>query len=336
VSAPRTDMHRPQELVRLYRMGVGVRERTRALRMGTHTEAQYRRIFEAAGLLEGEPEAVPELAALRAAVDAALPAPAPRVPVSSAEPWMAEIEAALKRGAGPTAIWDRLRRLDPEFNVSVSAVKRVARRLARQSPVRAEDVVIAVETEPGAVAQVDFGYAGWFFDPGTGRRRKAWVFAMVLGYSRHMFARLVWDQKSTTWVQLHVEAFKWFGGVPCTVVPDNLKAAVTRAAFGVTDRDNLALNRTYRELARYYGFKIDPAPPYQPEKKGKIESGVKYLKRNFLAAGGFETVHEANADLPDWLLRTAGERMHGATRRAAGGAVRPRARDLAAAPPRAL
>jgi len=73
----------------------------------------------------------------------------------------------------------------------------------------------------------------------------------VLGHSRKMVARIVFDQKVETWVRLHVEAFAELGGVPEVLVPDNLKAAVVRAAFrvgGVT-----ALNRSYRELARHYG-----------------------------------------------------------------------------------
>jgi hypothetical protein len=84
-----------------------------------------------------------------------------------------------------------------------------------------------------------------------------------------------------TWLRLHIEAFAALGGVPRTVVPDNLKAAVIRAAFGA-DRDELSIQKSYRELARHFGFVIDPAPPRRHEHKGKVEASVKYLKRNFL------------------------------------------------------
>jgi transposase len=97
--------------------------------------------------------------------------------------------------------------------------------------VRAEDVAIPVETEAGHIAQVDFGYVGELYDPDEGRLRKAYVFVLVLGYSRHMFVRLVFDQKVETWLMLHIEAFEELGGVPAVIVPDNLKAAVIRAAF---------------------------------------------------------------------------------------------------------
>jgi hypothetical protein len=132
---------------------------------------------------------------------------------------------------------------------------------ARQE--QAEDVAIPVETPAGEVAQVDFGYAGKLYDAKEGRFRRAWVFVMVLGFSRHMFARIVFDQKTTTWLALHVEAFDELGGVPRVLVPDNLKAAVIRAAFGADGPS--ALNRSYRELARHYGFKVDPTPPRAPK-----------------------------------------------------------------------
>ena len=88
------------------------------------------------------------------------------------------------------------------------------------------------------------------------------------------------DRTVPTWIELHVRAFHALGGVPKVVVPDNLKAAVIRAAFGA-DRDEQSIQKSYRELARHYGFVIDPTPPRSPEKKGKVESGVKYLKGNF-------------------------------------------------------
>jgi transposase len=228
---------------------------------------------------------------------------------------MPEIRDRVAKGAGPQAIYDRLKRKDPEFNGSIWAVQRAVKRIKAERGVQAEDVVIPVDTAPGEVAQVDFAFAGRFFDPANGKIRKAWVFVMLLCYSRHMFAKLVFDQKATTWVALHIEAFEWFGGTPMTIVPDNLKAAVIRAAFGVSDRHKVELNRTYRELARFYGFKVDPTPVRSPEKKGKVESGCKYVVRNYLAAGCFQTVSDANSDLPDWLLLTAGMRIHGTTGR---------------------
>jgi transposase len=112
-----------------------------------------------------------------------------------------------------------------------------------------------------------FGYVGMLVDPATNRPRKAWVFVMVLGWSLHMVARLDFDQCTETWLRCHVEAFAELGGVPAVIVPDNLKAAVIRAAFGAGDPT--VLNRSYRELARHYGFKNDPTPAYRAQRRAR-------------------------------------------------------------------
>lgn len=92
----------------------------------------------------------------------------------------------LERGAIPTAIFDRLRLEHDAFQGSLSAIKRLCTRLQQSVGIRAEDVAIPVQTAPGEVAQVDFGYVGRLYDPVEGRIRRAWVFVMVLGYSRPM------------------------------------------------------------------------------------------------------------------------------------------------------
>jgi transposase len=178
-------------------------------------------------------------------------------------------------------------------------VRAAWRKWRKARGVRAEDVAIPVETAAGDVAQVDFGYVGKLYDASCGQLRKAWVFVMVLAYSRRMIVRLCFDQKIETWLRVHVEAFAELRGAPHTIVPDNLKAAVVRAAFGVDGA--ASLNRSYRELARHYGFKIDPAPIYQPKKKGKVESGVKYVKRNFFAGRDGEDVGDVRVALQRWV-----------------------------------
>jgi transposase len=247
-----------------------------------------------------------------AVTEYAPPSPPPQQ-ASSLEPWAGRIEAMLALGAGPRAIYDRLRLEDPDFERSYSSMKRYCRRLRREEGIRPEDVAIPVVTGPGEVLQVDFGYVGKLFDPAEGRPRKTWAFVAVLGHSRHLWADLVFDQKLATWLDLHVRLVDAIGGVPATVVPDNLKAAVVRAAFG-TDGPT-GLNRSYRELARHYGFTVDPTPPRSPEKKGKVEAGVKYVKRNFFKPRGPMDINEARRELSRWLVEVAGKRVHGTTGR---------------------
>lgn len=313
MTAKRTPMHRLQELVRLHRLGQGARAVARQLQISPTTERQYRRAIQAAGLLAGDVDDLPTVADLKAAVEAELPRKAPPQQVSTAAAWQPDIERLLAQGAGPRAIHDWLTLHVEGFDASYHALKRLCRRLRRQRPVQAEDVAIPVETVPGDVAQVDFGYVGRLWDPERGERRKAWVFVMVLGHSRHQFAKVVFRQDTATWLRLHVEAFTHFRGVPAVVVPDNLKAAVIRAAFGQTDRESL--NRSYVELARFYGFRIDPTPPRSPEKKGKVESGVKYVKNNFFATCDLENIDDVNVGLARWVAEIAGQRRHGSTGR---------------------
>lgn len=309
----RPAMHRLQELVRLHRLKTGAREVARLLGMSPNTERQYREALSAAGLLAGEVGEVPELAVLRAAVEAVYPPAVGPQQVSSLEGYREVVVSLLDKKLGPRAIYDRLRLEHAPFAGSYASVKRLVRSLRRARGVKPEEVAIPVETRPGEVAQVDFGYVGRLFDPTTMTMRRAWCFVMVLGFSRHMVVRVVFDQRIETWLQAHVEAFEELGGVPETIVPDNLKAAVVRAAFAVDDQSEL--NRSYRELARYYGFKVDPTPPYDAPKKGKVEAGVKYVKQNFFAGRDGADVEEVRRDLRRWVVEIAGMREHGTTRK---------------------
>ena len=318
MSRERVEMDRLQELVRLHRKGVPVREVARLLRMGPSTERKYRKALAAAGVLEGPEDDLPELAELRAIVEAAHPRTYPRQEVSTAERYRAVIEAQLGDGVGPRAIYDLLRLEEPDLQVSYDAVKRLCRRLRGARPPRPQDVALHVETAPGDVAQVDFGYIGRVLDD-RGAPRKAWVFVLVLGHSRKLWAQVVFDQRSETWQQLHIDAFEALGGVPRTLVPDNLKAAVIRGSFGAGDER--CLNRSYRELARHYGFVVDPTPPRSPEKKGKVESAVRYVKRSFagprdLASMRIEAVNE---ELVRWIDGIADRKRPANPRWASGG-----------------
>src|SRR5205807_324008 len=177
------------------------------------------------------------------------------------------------------------------------------------------EAAVRIEVPPGSEGQVDFGYAGWMIDPMTGAERRAWVFVLVLSFSRHLYAELVFDQRVETWLLCHVHAFTAFGGAPARMVPDNLKAAIVRASFG---GDALA-QRAYRECAEHYGFLIDPTRPRTPEHKGKVEqSGVHYVTRHFLAGRDPEPIDELNRRLRTWTIESAGQRIHGTTKEKPG------------------
>lgn len=170
--------------------------------------------------------------------------------------------------------------------------------------------VFRIETNPGEIAQVDFGSIGTLYDIYKDEEVKAYVFVMVLAFSRDAYYEIVTDQTIATWCRCHVHAFEHFNGVPKVIIPDNLKSAIIKAAYS----DPLA-NRSYADCAEHYGFQIDPCIPGTPEHKGKVESGVKYVKNRFLPLRKLPSVQVANRQLAEWNRTTARVRIHGTTRR---------------------
>ena len=132
---------------------------------------------------------------------------------------------------------------------------------------------------------------------------------VTLCWPRHQYAEFVHDQSSATWLACHRRAFEWFGGVSERVSIDNAKCAIARACAHGPE-----VQRAYAECAEAYGFRVDPCPPRDPQKKGIVESGVKYIKRAFLPLREFRGLADANRQLAEWVLGGAGSRCHGTTR----------------------
>lgn len=159
---------------------------------------------------------------------------------------------------------------------------------------------------PGEEAQVDFGYIGTL-NVG-GKPHKAWVFVMSLSYSRYMYAEITLDQTVRTFILCHINAFRFFGGVPEIVKIDNLKAAIVEADFYEP-----VVQRNYAAFAEHYGFLPDPCRVRTPTDKGKVESNVKYVKDNCFKGREFANLNEAKTFLAEWLQGTANVRIHGTT-----------------------
>jgi transposase len=231
------------------------------------------------------------------------PAPQPPKTPSSLEPYREAVQRFVEQGLEMTAIFQRLKE-QYEYRGSYSSVRRYVPHLRPQEV----ETYVRVHCEPGEEMQVDFGNVGDLFDPKTGKVRPAYAFVATLSHSRHQYAELVFDQKIATWIGLHQRAFRYFGGVPKRVVLDNLKAGVIQAL--VIDP---VLGETYRKLAQHYGFLASPNKPRTPRHKGKVENGVHYLQRNFMAGQQFVDLPSANQHLWDWIKETAGRRVHGTT-----------------------
>jgi len=213
------------------------------------------------------------------------------------------IEIQLNKGLSRQRIYQDLVR---EFNFkgSYTAVKDYARKMLATT----QKAYMVMTALPGEEAQVDYGYIGTI--KVNGKPKKAWVFIMALSYSRYMYVSIEFDQSVRSFIQAHVDAFHFFGGVPETVKIDNLKAAVVEADFYEP-----VLQRTYAAFAAHYGFYAQPCRVNTPTDKGKVESNVKYVKDNCFKGRDFKDIEEARTFLSHWLKDTANKRLHGTIKR---------------------
>ncbi|MBM3123315.1 MAG: IS21 family transposase, partial [Chloroflexi bacterium] len=288
----------------IYRLRAGDSERRIARDMGISrpTVHKYHRLAEQLGYLDTATP-LPDATLLAAALG---PAPQPPRTPSTAEPYHDTIQHLLDDGIEMAALFARLRE-DHTYTGSYSAIRRYVHRLCPQQP----QAIVRIHTAPGEEAQVDFGPVGQLYDPASGRLRTAYVFVATLSFSRHQYAEFVFDQKTPTWIALHRRAFESWGGVPKRIVPDNLKAAVVHALI-----DDPVLGDAYRRLAQHYGCLISPTRPATPQHKGKVENGIHYIQRNFMAGQQFASIDVANQRLWVWVREVAGARRHGTTHQA--------------------
>lgn len=191
-----------------------------------------------------------------------------------------------------------------EYEGSYDTVKRYVNKI-KQEPSKA---YMVINTLPGEEAQVDFGYIGTLNV--NGKRKKAWVFVMVLSYSRYMYIQIVLDQCVKTFIECHKNAFKYFGGVSETVKIDNLKSAILEADFYEP-----TVQKNYAAFAAHYGFWAQPCRVKTPKDKGKVESNVNYVKDNCFKNREFQDINEAIEFSRNWLDTVANVRVHGTTKK---------------------
>jgi hypothetical protein len=165
-----------------------------------------------------------------------------------------------------------------------------------------------IEVRPGEEAQIDFG-VGAPIVGADGRRRRTHVLRVVLSHSRKGYSESVYRQTTDELIGCLQNAFWHFGGVPKTLVPDNLKAAVLKADWYDPD-----LNPKLRSFCEHYGTVLLPTKPRTPRHKGKVERGVGYVQENALKGRTFANLHEQNDHLLHWETTVADTRIHGTTR----------------------
>jgi transposase len=227
-------------------------------------------------------------------------------PRSLCAPFAAEIAAALEAGLSARRIHQDLIR-ERGFRGGYTSVKQFVRRLVAtvELPFR------RMECEAGAELQFDFGRGAWIV--AEGKRRRPHLFRAVLSHSRKGYSEVVWRQDTETVLRCLENTFRAFGGVPATLVPDNLKAAVLQA-----DWFDPELNPKLRDFCGHYGTALLPTRPAMPRHKGKIEAGIKYAQNNALRARSFASLAEQNAFLAEWERTVADTRLHGTIRQQVG------------------
>jgi transposase len=293
----------------------GWSQRAIARRLGVHRETVSRHVRLAAGISkpailhagteldDGAPPANLHAGNLPPPASAS----ALRAGRNYCDPFRNTIEA--KRSAGLTAqrIYQDLV-AEHNFGRSYSTVQRYVRRLEQVQPLPFR----RMECAPGEEAQIDFGVGAPIITE-DGKRRKTHVFRIVLSYSRKAYSEAVDRQTTDNFIRCLENAFGHFGGVPQTLVIDNLKAAVTQA-----DWYDPELNPKLRAFAVHYGVAILPTRPRMPRHKGKIERGVGYVQSNALKGRSFSSITAQNEHLLAWETNVADCRIHGTTRKQVG------------------
>lgn len=169
------------------------------------------------------------------------------------------------------------------------------------------DAILRYETEPGKVAQIDWGSIGSVEI--DGKRKMVYAFAMILGYSRMRYAKLTLSQDTATLIQCIQNGFEYFGGIPKELLFDNMKSVVINRGDTLETRE---YNTMFHDFSKHYGFTIRLCKPFQPQTKGKVERLVSFIKSGFAYGRVFASLDEANMALLEWLARVNRE-VHGTT-----------------------
>ncbi|MCL6592127.1 MAG: IS21 family transposase [Firmicutes bacterium] len=172
--------------------------------------------------------------------------------------------------------------------------------------VRSKAAVMRYETPPGRQAQVDWGRVT--YRTADGRTKSLWVFVMTFSWSRVMYVEFVERADVGTFIRCHIHAFTRYGR-PEECLYDNAKVVV----LGRGENGLPVWNAKFLDFALRMGFDIKLCRPYRAETKGKVESGVKYVKGNFWPGVRFVDLADLNRQAQVWVDTVANTRVHGTT-----------------------
>lgn len=187
---------------------------------------------------------------------------------------------------------------------SYETVKRFIAPL-REVQLQADRALFRFETPPGQQSQIDWGQALVSFRAGPA---VVHVFVLTLGFSRRGFYYACADERLAQFLEAHERAFAHFGGHTREHLYDR-----PRTVCYADDTGRRLWNPTFKAFADYWGFEPRVCRPYRAQTKGKVESGVKYVKRNFLPGRTFVDVVDFQTQLDEWNATIADRRLHGTT-----------------------
>lgn len=295
----RFEMYEIRHVITRMRLGESDREIERAGLMGRRKAGQLRTVAKGQGWLDLS-RPLPPNEVLETLIQS------PRIQQASqslAAPMAALISTWMEQGVQATTIHAALVERYG-FNGGYDSVKRFIKRNKKATP-----ATVFLDHSPAETAQIDFGAGPVITDVYTGEVMKTWFFVMTLPCSKHMYAELVTNQRVETWLGCHRRAFEHFGGTPLKVVIDNPKCAITRACYYEPQ-----VQRAYAEYAEGYAVLVSACPPRDPQKKGVVESSIKYVKNSFAKLREFRSLADANRQLHEWVMGVAGNRVHGTTK----------------------
>jgi len=198
-----------------------------------------------------------------------------------------------------TWIFDKLVRMG--YEGSYSTVKKTAREIKGE---KTRIAYIRFETEPAFQAQVDWG--DFQIAEPDGTTHTVFAFIMVLGYSRAMYVEFVERRTLEAFMDCHIHAFDYLGGVPKEVLYDCMKHVVIKRQSG-----RPVFNVEFSRFANHYEFHPRLCPPYAPWVKGKVERPINYLRERFWRGYPYVSLEKAHKDVLEWLSETANRRVHG-------------------------
>jgi len=233
-----------------------------------------------------------------------VPKPAPRPPRGSKlDPYKEYIIQRVNSGVDNCVVLLRELRergYEGSYTILKDFVKPLRKRPGGKQTVR-------YETEPGEQAQVDFG--SFKYTGVDGKTHRIWAFVMVLSWSRAMYVEFIKKADLATFMRCHINAFEHFGGVPRKCLYDNTKVVV----LGRDDAGRALFNEQFMDFSLRMGFDIQLCHPYRPQTKGRVESGIKYVKHNFWPSAKFEGIEDLNRQAAIWRDTEADVRVHGTT-----------------------